>query len=101
MMSKISATAMVTMTMVATSISGVLEDHALDDVRDVLAAIRGTLEVLVDLFPLDDRDRVLLFLEQAGDRAPKDRVALVLEAVDVDADLERRLGILERAQAAH
>src|ERR1041385_4122674 len=85
MMSKISATEMVTMTMVPTSISGVLEDHALDDVGDVLAAIGCVLEVLVDLFPLDHGDRVLLLLEQAGDRTPQDHVGLVLEPVDVHA----------------
>ena len=44
-----------------------LEDDALDDVRDVLAAIARVLEVLVDLFPLDDDNRILLFLEQPGD----------------------------------
>src|SRR5262245_17181347 len=87
MMSNSNATTIVATTMVVRSISGVLEDHALDDVRHVLAAIRGALEVLVDLFPLDDRDRVLLFLEQARDRAAQDRVGLVLEAVDVDAQL--------------
>src|SRR5665647_3429378 len=80
--------------------SGVFEDHALDDVRDVLAAIRGVLEVLVDLFPLDHHDRILLFLEQASDRAPEDRIRLVLEAIDVDAELERCVWVLEVTQAA-
>src|SRR5882762_8487099 len=63
--SKINAAAIVTMTMIETDItrsgSCVLEDHALDDVRDILAAVGRALEVLVDLFPLDDDDRVLLF----------------------------------------
>src|SRR5215475_10114555 len=101
MMSNTSATEIVTMTMVPTSILRVLEDHTLDDVGDVLAAIGRVLEVLVDLFPLDDRDRILLFLEQARDRAAQDRIGLVLEAVDVDAQLERRLRLLERAQPAN
>src|SRR5262245_49062176 len=41
----------------------VLQDHALDDVGHVLAAVGGVLEVLVDLLPLDDGDGVLLFPE--------------------------------------
>src|SRR5215831_18869573 len=88
--SKISAVTIVTMTMAV--ILGVLEDHALDDVGDVLAAIGGGLEVLVDLLPLDHHDRILLLLEQPRDRAAQDRVRLVLEPVDVDAQLERGLG---------
>src|SRR5579871_2213499 len=58
MTSKISATTMVATTIAL--VSGMFEDHALDDVRDVLAPIRRVLEVLVDLFPLDDRDRILI-----------------------------------------
>src|SRR3954447_8028643 len=63
----------------------VLQDHAFDDVGDVLAAIGRVLEVLVDLLPLDDGARVLLFVEQARHRDAQDRIGLVLEAIDVDA----------------
>src|SRR5215475_9581496 len=101
MTSKISAAAIVTMTMAEVVMLGVLEDDALDDVGDVLAAIGRGLEVLVDLLPLDDDDRILLLLEQPRDRAAQDRIGLVLEPVDVDAQLERRLRILERSQPAH
>src|SRR5215207_7792600 len=44
--------------------SGVLHDHAFHDVGDVLAAVRGLLEKVEDLLPLDDRDRIALLLEQ-------------------------------------
>src|SRR5215831_2748645 len=98
--SKISAVTIVTMTMGRVVMLGVLEDHALDDVGDVLAAVGGGLEVLVDLLPLDHQDRILLFLEQASDRAAEDRVSLVLEPVDVDAQLEGGLGVVELPQAA-
>jgi len=39
------------------------------------------LERLVDLFPLEDRDGVLLVLEEPGDRVAADPVRLVLEGV--------------------
>src|SRR5882724_6392669 len=78
--SKINAVTIVTMTMAEMDMAlRVLEDDALDDVRDVLAAIACALEVLVDLFPLDDDDRILLLFEQPRHRAAEDRVGLVLE----------------------
>src|SRR5678815_3181573 len=52
--------------------SGMLEDHAFDDVGDVLAAVTRRLEALVDLFPLDHHEHVLLFLEKPCDRAAQD-----------------------------
>src|SRR3974390_3007687 len=42
----------------ATRCSGALEDDALDDVRDVLAAIGNRLQVLVDFLELDQLARV-------------------------------------------
>ena len=53
------------------------------------------LEEVVDLLPLDDFDRVRVALEQPGDRAADELVALVLEAVDLDPVL---LEPLEPAQ---
>ena len=44
--------------------SGVLDDDAFEHVGDVLAPIGGGFEEIEDLFPLDDRDGILLFLEQ-------------------------------------
>ena len=37
--------------------SGDLDQHVADDVREVLAAVAGLLESLVDLLPLQDLDR--------------------------------------------
>src|SRR5688500_7583911 len=82
------------------AVSRMLEDDALDDVGDVLAAVGGVLEVLVDLLPLDDGDRVALFLEELRHRGTEDLVGLVLHAVDVDAALDDGVGVTHVAQAA-
>src|SRR5437667_426724 len=65
--------------------SGVLQHDALDDVRDVLASVGRVLQVLVDLLPLDDRDRVLLLLEETRNGRAQDGVPFVLQSIDVDA----------------
>jgi hypothetical protein len=58
--------------------------------------VGGGLEALVDLLPLDDVDRiVLVLLEEARHRAAQDRVRLVLQPVDVDAELQHLLRVLE------
>src|SRR5512134_4066906 len=67
--------------------SGILQRHAFQDVRRVLAPVGGGLEGLVDLLPLEDRHRVLLVLEQERDGVPADPVCLVLEGAHLDAML--------------
>src|SRR4051794_7787093 len=79
--------------------SGVFQDHAFDDVGDVLATIGGRLEQLVQLFPLDDRDRILFLAEQPRNGTAKHGIRFVLEAVDLDALFQNDVGVLEVAQA--
>src|SRR5512145_2459750 len=67
--------------------SGILERHAFQDVGRVLGAVGRGLERLVDLLPLEDRDRILLVLEQVSDRVAADAVRLVLQGVHLDAML--------------
>ena len=64
--------------------SGVLDDDAFEHVGDVLAAIGRGLEEVEDLLPLDDRDRVLLLLEQPPDGGLVRAIGFVLEPVDLD-----------------
>src|SRR5512141_825283 len=78
-----------------------LQDDLLEDVRDVLAAVGRFLEDLVDLLPLQERARVLLRVEERADRDPVQAVGLVLETVDLDADLENGLPVLEVPEEAH
>ena len=47
--------------------SRVLEDHALDDVGDVFAAIGGALERFVDFLPLHHEKRIAFLVEQLED----------------------------------
>src|SRR5437867_8922457 len=61
-----------------------LQQNAFEDVGHILTAIGAILETLIDLFPLDDGHRVLLVLEQAGDRVPRDAIRVVLQAVHRD-----------------
>src|SRR5208337_2619833 len=80
--------------------SGVLQDDALDYVGDVFAFIHGGFHDFEDLFPLDDLDGVLFFLEKLGDQRAADAVALVFEAVDFDDVLQSLVGGLHRVNGA-
>src|SRR6266545_6003072 len=65
MKSKVSATKISAMTArrFASIRSGVLDDHAFDDVGNVLAAVGRLLQEVDDRLPLHDHDGVLLLLE--------------------------------------
>src|SRR3954451_11469874 len=80
--------------------SGVLHDDAFEDVGDVLAAVRGLLEKIQDLLPLDDRDGVLLVLEERLHGGLVGTVGFVLEAIDFDRALGDALALFERLQRA-
>src|SRR5450830_718459 len=75
--------------------SGGLQDDLLENVRDVLAAVRGLFENLVDLFPFHERDRILFRLEEVSDGNAVQAVGFVLEAVDLHDDFQDRRGVLE------
>src|ERR1017187_9293115 len=75
--------------------SGGLQDDLLENVRDVLAAVRGLFENLVDLLPFHERDRILFRLEEVSDGNAVQAVGFVLEAVDLHADFQDRRGVLE------
>src|SRR5205809_6752876 len=77
--------------------SGILEDDALDQIGDVLAAIGDRLEQLVDRAQLDQLANVLLLAEEARHRRAHDAVRVGLEAVDLLAGLERRGGDIRGA----
>src|ERR687886_659647 len=53
----------------------VLHHDGFEDVRRVLARVHGLLELLVDVLPADDRDRVLAGAEELGDGVAVQRVA--------------------------
>src|SRR6476619_3327141 len=64
--------------------SAVLDDDALENVRDVLAAIGSALEKVERFFPLDDAQRIAFFVEPAHDRLVVDAVRFVFEGVELD-----------------
>src|SRR5579859_6557773 len=55
--------------------SGVLQDDALDHVRDVFTLVNGGFNHFKNLFPLNDLDGVFFFLEELGDQGAADAVA--------------------------
>ena len=57
----------------------VLDQNRLEDVRRVLAGVDGFLELLVDVLPADDADRIRARREQLGHAARFKPVAFVLE----------------------
>ena len=70
------------------ALSSALENDAFDDVGDVFALVDGGFDDLEDFFPLDDLDRVRLFVEKLGDEGAAEAVAFVFVAIDFDAVLE-------------
>src|SRR2546430_1339762 len=78
--------------------SSALQDDAFDDVGDVFALVHGGLYDLKNLFPLDDLDRILLFIEELRDERAAQAVAIVFVAIDFDAMLQ---GFLRRFQRAN
>src|ERR1041384_7421566 len=76
---------MISSTSVRTVMLGVLNDYVLQNVRHVFAIIDGGFEKLVDFLELDQRDGVLLFVEQIGDGAAPDQIGFILQPVDLDA----------------
>src|SRR5690349_10541235 len=78
--------------------SAVLERHAFDHVRDVLAAVDRVLEVVVDLLPLDDVDGIAALPEEPRHRAAEKLVADVLEPVDLGAVGEEARAVLQVAE---
>src|SRR4051812_13258554 len=76
--------------------STVLNYDALQNVRDVFAAVRGGFEEFVNFLLLDQGDRVLFGVEQVGNRAADNTIGNVFEAVDLDAVLGHLLLIVQR-----
>src|SRR5438093_113355 len=76
----------------------VLQGHTFNDVGHVLTTVDGVLDRLIDIFPLEDIERVLALLKELGDSRAVDKVALVLETVDLDTMLEDGVPALQVAQ---
>src|SRR6185436_17221934 len=76
----------------------VLHEDGLDDVGDVFALVGGKLQVLVDVLPLDDLERIArLAVEQVVQRVAHHLVGVVFELVDLGALADDRLGLREVA----
>jgi len=76
----------------------VLDHHALEDVRHVLATIGGILEEIKRFLPLHDRQRVVFVVEQPADRLLMNAVRFILETVDLDGVAEDAFVLLERIE---
>src|SRR5882724_6173202 len=82
-------------TMIPSSIiSRVLQDDPFEDVGHVLAAVRGALEVVVDVAPLERHERIVSGREHARDAPSIQSVRLVLDAVDLDAEPQEVVALL-------
>src|SRR3712207_827542 len=92
------ATTMMRMTSPSTAASGVLDDHAAEDVRDVLGRVDRLLEALEDVLPPDDDHRIDAGVEERRHGLAAQAVAVVLEAVDLHGEVR---DVLEGAHARH
>ena len=77
-------TTMARMRSPSTAALRVLDDDALEDVRDALRRVDRLLEPVEDVLPADHDHRVDPALEEGGDRLARHPVAVVLEPVDLD-----------------
>jgi hypothetical protein len=73
----------------------VLDENRLEHVRDVLAGVDRFLELLVDVLPPHELDRVDTAAEETRDRLTGDPVSLVLELAQLD---QLAAGVLEALQ---
>src|SRR5262245_47120956 len=76
--------------------SGVLDDDAFEDVRDVFTPVGGSLQEVEDFLPLDDGDRIALLFEEPAHGLLVRPVRFVLQAVDFDGRLRHPALALER-----
>src|SRR5258706_10227821 len=79
--------------------SGAFEDDAFDDVGDVFALVDGGFDDFENLFPFDDLDGILLFVEELGNEGTAEAVTVVLVAVDFDAVLKGFLRCFQGADS--
>src|SRR5829696_2386496 len=81
--------------------SGMLDDHGLDRVGNVLEPVEGLLQLLDDVLPDEHVAGRVLGVEvvEVGPGPPVQAVALVLQLVDVDQVVAQRF-LLEPAQVA-
>src|SRR4051812_9527181 len=96
--SKASAVATTMTRTTSPDMSAVLDDDALERVRDVLGGVDGLFEPLEDVLPADHDHGVDAAVEERGDGVADDAVAVVLEPVDLDGVVA---DVLEVAQARH
>src|SRR5262245_13609058 len=85
-------------TMPQTTESRILQDDRIEHVGHVLAAVGRGLDLLVDVLPLDDLDRVVVPLEELRQRLLHQAVRVVLLRLDRDALLVDRAPVLHVAQ---
>ena len=55
-----------------------LNDHALNNIRHILAAVDGGFQLLVNLFPLENKQRVAVVVEEFGHGGVIDIIAFIL-----------------------
>src|SRR5258708_36657633 len=77
--------------------STVLDEDRFEDVGRVLARVDCFLELLMDVLPTDERDRVSAPAEETRDGGARQAVALVLELAQLDQLPFRILESLEPA----
>ena len=80
--------------------STVLDENRLENVGRVLTGVDRLLELLVDVFPADDLDRVVGRAEEIGDGLAVQPVALVLELAQLVQLAARVLEPVEAPTAA-
>src|SRR5882762_7524183 len=72
-----------------------LDDHTFDNICYLLTAIDGFFKFLVNVFPLDDLERVASLMEQGAYSSLINVVAFIFEAVQLDEALSHAFWFLQ------
>src|SRR4051794_33085491 len=83
------------------SASPVLEHDAFDHVGHVLALVGDGLQKLIHLLQLDDLARIGLLAKQLGERRTEHVVGLGLQPIDLAADAQDGVAVLQGLETRH
>ena len=74
------------------------DDHALEQIRDVLTSVGGGFEEVQDLFPLDDDDGIAFLVEERDDGVLVHAIGFAFELIDACGEFPDTLLLLEYSQ---
>src|SRR2546421_4526946 len=72
-----------------------LDDHTFDDICYLLTAIDGFFKFLVNVFPLDNLERIASFMKQSAHGPLINVITFIFETVELDQALGHAFWLLQ------